>query len=414
MKENYYFDNAATTWPKPEEVYQFMDSFFRSHGVNPGRSGHELAVEAEQMIFSTRRMLADFFGHSGDPNRVVFTQNATDSLNIALRGLLTAGDHLITTRLEHNAVLRSANHLARDFSIDVSLVEPNDQGYLQLDAIEQAITKKTTTMVVNHASNVTGAVQDLKSIAALAKKHKLHLIVDTAQTAGVVDIDMSWGIDIVTFTGHKGLFGPMGIGGLIVAEGVEIKPMRFGGTGVDSASPYQPDVYPHRLEAGTLSMPGIAGLNAAQKWLLKLGGDKVRHATGDAAEDALSAAGHSHRAACIAAIDHIHQIEMQHVSRIWDHLESLAGVQTLGRLSDGEHIAVVSFTVDGMPAQQVAEMLDADYHVCVRAGLQCAPQVHQVFNTFDTGGAIRISPGYFTEEADVDHLLVALSEICSN
>lgn len=396
MKDNYYFDNAATTWPKPEVVYQFMDSFFRSHGVNPGRSGHTLAIEAEQMIFSTRRMLAEFFGFSGDPNRVVFTQNATDSLNVALRGLLKSGDHLITTQLEHNAVLRCANHLQRDYNIDISLVEPDVNGYIQPESIAKHISPKTAAIVVNHASNVTGAVQDLKSIAAMAKKHNIKLIVDTAQTAGVLDVNMSWGIDILTFTGHKGLYGPMGIGGLIVSDDIDLAPARFGGTGVDSASPFQPDVYPHRLEAGTISIPGIAGLNAAQKWFAKLGAEHGAEKS-------------SHREACMAAIDHIHHTEMEHANRIWAHLQTLDQVTTMGKLQDGPHIAVVSFTIDGMKAQQVAEMMDADYHLCVRAGLQCAPKVHEFFNTAEVGGAVRLSPGYFTESSDVDHLLEALS-----
>ena len=243
---------------------------------------------------------------------------------------------------------------------------------------------------------MTGVVQDLQSIAALAKKRNIPLIVDTAQTAGVQDVDMSWGIDILTFTGHKGLYGPMGIGGLIVADDIDLAPARFGGTGVDSASPFPPEVYPHRLEAGTVSIPGIAGLNAAQKWFAKLGAEH-------GAENA------SHRDACLAAIDHIHQTEMQHANRIWAHLQTLERVSTMGRLQDGPHIAVISFTCDGMPAQQIAEMIDADYHICVRAGLHCAPGVHDFFKTADAGGAVRLSPGYFTESSDVDHLLEALS-----
>ncbi len=400
MKDSYYFDNAATTWPKPEPVYTFMDSFFRSHGVNPGRSGSMQAVEAEQMIFSTRRMIAEFFGHRGDPNRVIFTLNATDSLNIALRGLLGEGDHLIVSQLDHNAVRRTANHFERDFGVAVTVVAPCDKGYLDPDQIKSAMTDDTRVIVLNHASNVTGTVQDLDAISSIAKARGVALVVDTAQTAGVLPIDMSCGIDILTFTGHKGLFGPMGIGGLIVREGLALKPMRFGGTGVDSASPFQPDTFPHALEAGTLSMSGVAGLNAAQKWFVELG--KNHNAKAD-----------SHQQYCTAAIHHIHETEMQHANRIWSHLATLEKVKTLGSLSDGEHIAVVSFTVEDMTAQQIAEMLDADYHVCVRAGLQCAPGVHQVFGTTEAGGAVRVSPGYFTESTEVDHLLSALSELLS-
>ncbi len=394
MKDNYYFDNAATTWPKPEPVYHFMDSFFRSHGVNPGRSGHVLAVEAEQMIVETRRLLAQFFNHQGDPDRVVFTQNATDSLNMALQGLLTDGDHVITSQLEHNAVLRTCNHLQRDRGVSVSLVEPNENGCISCDSIEEKIRKETRAIVINHASNVTGAVQDIDAIAALAKAHQLIFIVDSAQTAGVLPVDVGCGIDVLAFTGHKGLFGPMGIGGMVVGESVELMPTRYGGTGVDSASVFQPDGYPHRLEAGTVSIPGIAGLNAAQKWIAGLTPND------------------DHRTACQSAVNAIHAAEMHHSERIWNHLQSIDSVTTLGNLADGPHVATLSFTVAGMPAQQFAEMLDADYHICCRAGLHCAPQAHNAYAT-DTGGAVRLSPGYFTEPEDVDHLLNAIDELCS-
>jgi len=359
VKENYYFDNAATTWPKPETVYTFMDSFFRSHGVNPGRSGHGLAVEAEQMIFSTRKLLAQFFGFDGDANRVVFTQNATDALNMALCGLLGDGDHVITTALEHNAVLRPINHMQ----------------------------------------------------AKLVADRDIYLVVDSAQTAGVLDIDMSrLGIDVLTFTGHKGLFGPMGIGGLIVAENVDLKPSRFGGTGVDSISPYQPDVYPHRLEAGTLSIPGISGLNAAQKWFASL---TDLEADPEADPGAHSAA-NNHTERCRLARAHIHATEMQHCDRIRNHLKQFDHVKFVGQYNAQlEYIATLSFSADNMPASQLAEMLDADHHVCVRYGLHCAPEVHRTFGTAETGGAVRISPGFFTETEDVDHLLEALSDVLS-
>ncbi len=402
MKDNYYFDNAATTWPKPEPVYEFMDSFFRSHGVNPGRSGHTLAIEAEQMIVSTRKMLARFFGFTGDPNRVVFTQNATDSLNMALNGLLQSGDHVIISKLDHNAVLRTINHLQRDQGVNVTSLEPNEYGLLDLEILESCITSKTKAVVLNHGSNVIGVVQDLKAIAAITQKNNVNLIVDTAQTAGVLPIDMSDGIDVLTFTGHKGLFGPMGIGGLIVADGVELSATRFGGTGVDSISAFQPETYPHRLEAGTVSIPGIAGLHAAQKWFAELG----------RSVSASSLDKRDHAAFCKAAMLHIHQTEMQHAQRVWDHLQAFDNVTLMGkRTANAEYVATLSFTVNEMAAMQMAEMLDGDYHICVRAGLHCAPAIHNTFDTVDAGGAIRISPGYFTEEKDTDHLLDALTEI---
>ena len=400
MKDNYYFDNAATTWPKPEPVYEFMDQFFRSHGVNPGRSGHTLAIEAEQMIFSTRKMLAQFFGFTGDPNRVVFTQNATDSLNVALKGLLRTGDHIVISQLDHNAVLRPVNHMRRDMGVEVSVLNPDESGLIGIDSVADAITEKTKAIVVNHASNVIGIVQDIGAIAAVAKQHGVLVIVDTAQTAGVLDVDMADGIDVLTFTGHKGLFGPMGIGGMIVAENVELQASRFGGTGMDSISAFQPDTYPHRLEAGTISIPGVAGLNAAQKWFAALGQSVLEEKTAD------------HAANCKAARHHIHKTETTHSKKIWDHLASVERVRLMGqRAEQNEYVATLSFLVDGMPAQQMAEMLDADAHVCVRAGLHCAPAVHSAFGTAEAGGAVRVSPGYFTESADIDHLLESITQL---
>jgi len=400
MKDNYYFDNAATTWPKPESVYRFMDSFFRSHGVNPGRSGHLLAVEAEQLIFATRSMLAQFFGFTGDPNRVVFTQNATDSLNMALLGLLNAGDHVIISELDHNAVKRPINHLCRDGGVDVTVLEPDAVGLLSAESLENAIMNNTRAVVLNHASNVIGIVQDIDAFAAVTKAYKIPLIVDSAQTAGVIDVDMRCGIDVLTFPGHKGLFGPMGIGGLIVAEGVDIKPSRFGGTGVDSISEFQPLTYPHRLESGTVSIPGIAGLHAAQLWFAETGKGLLNTDTGD----------HSHW--CQLAREKIHKTEMAHIEKIVRHLQGFDRVRLVGqRDSTQSYVATLSFTVDNMPTQQLADMLDADYHICARAGLHCAPAIHKAIGTAYEGGALRVSPGYFTEDEDVAHLLLAISEL---
>ena len=218
MKEHFYFDNAATTLPKPEPVYQFMDQFFRTHGVNPGRSGHELAVEAETMIVQTRFMLGKFFGYGGDPSRVTFSLNATDSMNLALLGLIRPGDHMIITRMEHNAVLRPANHFERDSNVTVTRVAADGNGYVDPEDIRKCIKSDTRVVVVNHASNVIGSVQDIRAIGEVVRDTNAVFIVDTCQTAGVVSIPMDeWGIDVLVYTGHKGLFGARGIGGMIVA-----------------------------------------------------------------------------------------------------------------------------------------------------------------------------------------------------
>ena len=401
MKEHYYLDNASTTWPKPEPVYRFMDAFFRSHGVNPGRSGHTLAIEAEQMIFETRRLLAQFFGFRGDPNRVVFTQNVTDSLNIALFGLIAEGDHVVTTRVEHNSVLRPLYHLERDHGVRVTRVRSDAEGYVDPDTIRDALGPCTRVVVVNHGSNVLGSVQDLAAIGAVAREAGATFVVDTAQSAGVLPIDMdAIGIDVLCFTGHKGLLGPMGIGGMIVAEGVEIRHVRVGGTGVDSISEFQPETYPHRLEAGTGSIPGIAGLNAAQKWFADLGRDQP-----GIAPDA------DHATACGHALAHIESVEVSHIRRIRYALDAMDGVTVYGPRGNRPRVATLSFNIEGLPAPQVGEMLDADHHVCVRAGLHCAPLVHEDQGTAEILGAVRIAPGYFTDDEDLEQALGAIAEL---
>ena len=406
MKEHYYLDNASTTWPKPEPVYRFMDGFFRSHGVNPGRAGHALAVEAERMIFETRRLLAQFFGFRGDPNRVVFTQNVTDSLNIALFGLVGEGDHVVTTRVEHNSVLRPLHHLERDRAVRVTRVGADAEGYVDPGAIRDALGRgalgsRPRAVVVNHGSNVLGSVQDLAAIGAAAREAGAAFVVDTAQSAGVLPIDMdALGIDVLCFTGHKGLLGPMGIGGMIVAGGVEIRHVRVGGTGVDSISERQPDAYPHRLEAGTGSIPGIAGLNAAQKWFAELG-----RAQPGVAPDA------DHATACGHALAHIESVEVGHIRHIRRTLDAVDGLTVYGPRGNHPRVATLSFNIDGLPAPQVGEMLDADHHVCVRAGLHCAPLVHEDLGTAGIRGAVRIAPGYFTDDEDLEHALGAIGEL---
>ena len=457
MKENAYFDNAATSWPKPEPVYAFMDAFFRSHGVNPGRSGHALAVEAEQMIVQTRTMLARFFGFSGPSERVVFAQNGTDALNQAMGGLIRAGDHLVTTRLEHNAVLRTTNHLERDGEVAVTRVSPGADGYVDAADIEAAVRPDTRAIVLNHASNVTGRVQPLAEVARIARERDLPLIVDAAQTAGVLPIDMdALGIAVLAFPGHKGLFGPMGIGGLIVSESVTLRPSRFGGTGVDSISTYQPEAYPHRLEAGTVSVPGIAGLHAAQHWFRELG-TRLAASVGEGAasgavagpdldavtevvmarlrDGSFARVPDDHGALCRLAVEHVHAVEMGHLARIESALAGRPGVRVLTgssgavpvvgrddgpedvsvghgeRPDTGPRVATLSFTVEGLDTARVADALDADHGICARAGLQCAPLVHVDAGTAESGGTVRLSPGFFTDEEDMAQLLEALDEV---
>lgn len=406
MKDNAYFDNAATTWPKPEEVYNFMDAFFRSHGVNPGRSGSILAVEAEQMISQTRSMLGQFFNYSGASSRVVFSLNGTAALNQAIVGLVGPGDHIVATRLEHNAVLRTLNHLERDRALAATRVAPDSDGYIDPEDIRRAINKHTRAIMLNHASNVIGTVQPLDDIAQIARDYGVLLIVDAAQTAGVLPIDMdNSGISILAFPGHKGLFGPMGVGGMIVSEAVDLTPSWFGGTGVDSLSTYQPDAYPFRLEAGTVPLPGIAGLHAAQHWFKDLG-KCLLEGEGHTRADSLS-----HRDCCVRAMKHIHDTELSHIERIEHTLKKYASVKIIGQPRPDLRVATLSFVVDGLSTERIADALDADHHICVRSGLQCAPLVHIDADTVAAGGTIRLSPGYFTDEEDMHQLLQALDDI---
>ena len=406
MKEHAYFDNAATTWPKPPEVYAFMDSFFRSHGVNPGRSGSLLAAEAADMVSETRLMLAEFFNFSGPAERVIFTNNGTDSLNVAIGGIVSSGDHIITTRLEHNAVLRTANHLERDGGIAVTRVANNAAGYVNASDIESAVMPNTRAIILNHASNVIGTVQPLVEIAAIAKKRGIALIVDAAQTAGVMPIDMkAEGIDILAFPAHKGLFGPMGLGGMIVSESLELNPQRYGGTGVDSQSSFQPERYPYRLEAGTLNIPGIAGLHAAQRWFNELGVRLFKEQKLPVPDD--------HRSRVVAAMQHVHEAEIDLIERIEKTLGKYRQVTVLGQATRDKRVATLSFIAKDMSTEMIGDRLDADHHIVARSGLQCAPLVHVDADTVDSGGTIRLSPGYFTDEEDTQQLLAALDDIFS-
>jgi len=428
MKNNAYFDNASTTWPKPEVVYSFIDQFQRSHGVNPSRGGYAMAFEAEAMVIQTRQLLKTFFGFSGPASRVVFTANVTDSINMALGGLLSAGDHVVVSRVEHNAVLRTVNHFERDRDLAVTRVPTNEQGEVDVDAFRAAIKTNTKALVINHASNVTGRIQALPDIANIAREHNIPLVVDCAQTAGVLPIDMQRdGIGILAFTGHKGMFGPMGVGGLLVDESIDLAVTKFGGNGLLSDAAFQPEAWPERHEVGTIALPAIAGLHAAQRWFNALGENLASPYGLTSAEDArtLSVAItqddietplnlKKHPIRCLDAVRQIHRTEMGHLDRLvngllkFDHVEILGGTPDL---SQNSHVSTVSFRSNKVPTQRIAEALDADHHVCVRAGLHCAPLVHEDLGSTAHGGAVRLAPGYFTDAEDIEQLLNGLHDV---
>lgn len=375
-----FLDNGATSYPKPEEVYRFMDHFYRNFGVNPGRSGYDLCLEAGDMVENTRKMLNEFFnGH--DPNRLCFTYNSTDALNLTIFGLLEPGQHAITTTIEHNSVLRPLYHLSLQ-GVEVDYVPFDSRGFVDPADIRKKIKKNTRLVVVNHASNVIGTVQPVKEIGRICKESGVLFAIDASQSAGKVPIDMKdMNIDVVCFTGHKSLLGPTGIGGLCVAEGVNIKITRAGGTGVRSAQRTHLEEYPYRLEYGTPNVLGIAGLQAGVKWIQQKG------------------------------LDNIHHQEMKLTEMLVDGLKKIDGVTLYCQDDLTNHISVIAFNVNGMEAQDVGLLLDADYNIACRTGLHCAPLVHEQLGTDRIKGAVRFGIGPFNTEEHIKTAIEAVREI---
>jgi cysteine desulfurase/selenocysteine lyase len=367
-----YLDNAATSFPKPEPVYTFMDQFFRRCGVNPGRSGYDRCMEAGLLVEETRRQLARFLG-GRDPNRLVFSLNSTDALNLAIFGLLDAGDHAITTTLEHNSVLRPLYHLAQEGRVGVDHVPFDAEGFVDPDDVARAFRPNTKLVVVTHASNVIGTVQPVAEIGRRCRERDITFLIDASQTAGKIPIDVdAMSVDVVAFTGHKSLMGPTGVGGLYVREDVSIRLTRAGGTGVRSAVRTHLEEYPWRLEYGTPNLLGIAGLHAGVSWVSERG------------------------------LDAIHQGEMALVERLRDGLREIDGVTLYAQDDLTNHIGVLAFNVRGYEAADVGTLLDVDYEVACRTGLQCAPRLHEQIGTADLHGAVRLSVGPFNTAGHIE------------
>lgn len=381
MENMIYLDNAATSYPKPKEVYDFMDEFYRKHGVNPGRSGYDATLETEEVVYNTRKMLTEFFNGT-DPNRLTFSYNASDSLNMIIQGMVDKGDHVVSTNLEHNSVLRPLNVLERDGVCEVTYIPFDRNGYMDPEEIKKAIKPNTKMVVLNHGSNVIGTVQDLSAIGTLCRESRVYFAVDASQTAGAIKIDIQeMKIDLLAFTGHKCLMGPTGIGGSYVAENVDIRITRHGGTGVRSAYPYHLEEFPYRMECGTLNLIGVAGLHAGQKWLAKEG------------------------------METIHRRELELWDRLKTGLERIDGVITYCAGSKENRNAVLSMNLEGWQAGDVGTILDVDYHIACRTGLQCAPRVHFQLGTDQIHGTVRFSLGPFNTESHIDRAVEAVQEI---
>lgn len=375
-----YLDNAATSFPKPESVYQALDHFARQSLANPGRAGHKMALASERTLDDARHRLNQFFGGEG-PERFIFTLNCTDGLNMAFKGVLADGDHVVTSDLEHNSVSRPLRAMERDGRITLTRVRADRGGTIDPDDVRKAITPRTRLVALTHASNVLGTLQPVGAVGEIARQRDVLFLVDSAQTAGVVSIDVrAMHIDLLAFPGHKSLLGPTGTGALYVGPRARLRAWREGGTGGDSASETQPAEFPHFLEGGTPNVLGVAGLAAGLRYVQEQGLDRIRQ----------------------------HEVDL--TERLWRRLDEIGGYEIFGHRDAARRVGTLSFRSEALPAAELGGILDQAFDVAVRPGLHCAPYVHRSLGTFPEG-TVRVSPGPFSTKEDIDHLSRALAEI---
>jgi len=377
-----YLDNAATSWPKPAEVAEAMTRFIREIGANPGRSGHRLAVAAGRVVYNAREVVAELFGVP-DPLRIVFGANVTEALNLALNGLLRPGDHVVTSSVEHNSVMRPLRALERR-GVNLTVVQCSPEGFLDPADVERSVRPDTRLIVLNHASNVVGTILPVCEVSQVARRHGVLLLVDAAQTAGSypIDVDES-GIDLLAFTGHKSMYGPMGTGGLVIGERVDVsclEPLQRGGTGSRSEREEQPDFLPDMYESGTPNAVGLAGLEAGVRWVLCQGVEAVR------------------------------QHEMRLTERLISGLLESPRVTVYGGLDASRQTATVSFNIEGMAPSEVGLRLDEEYGILCRVGLHCSPAAHKTVGTFPRG-TVRFALGALTTTEEVDSALKAVRQL---
>lgn len=378
-----YLDNAATSWPKPESVYRAMDKFMREDAGNPGRGGHSLAIAAERAIDEARVLVARLI-NAPEPERIIFTFNCTDALNLGLKGLLKPGDHVITSRIGHNSLARPLTKLEGQGVRITRLSPSNKAGLLSAGDIEEAIEEDTKLVVVTHASNVTGIVQPVEEYGAVVRKRGRILMVDAAQTAGAFPIDVqAANIDLLAFSGHKGLLGPTGTGVLYIGDRVDLDSLREGGTGSHSEQEEQPFELPNRYESGTPNTVGIAGLGAGLKYIHEEGVEKIRR----------------------------HERSLR--ERMAEGLARIQGVTQYGPGDTYEQAPIVSFNLNGWDPLEVAAVLDQAFDIKVRAGLHCAAAAHKTFGTYPRG-TVRASPGCFNTTSEIELALEAMAKIAGS
>ena len=374
-----YFDNAATSFPKPDIVYKSILEAMSEYGANPGRSGHKLALKINRKIYNTRESLADLF-QIKDPMNMIFTFNGTESLNLGIKGVLKPGDHIITTSMEHNSVLRPIKYLER-FGIQSTIVEADLLGRINPEDIKNAIKTNTKIILITHISNLTGTIMPVEEIGAIAKENGIIFMVDAAQSAGVYPIDVdTMNIDILAFPGHKGLLGPQGTGGLYIRQGLNVEESLQGGTGSISESLLQPNMSPDRYESGTPNGPGIIGLGAGIEYIKSVGMENIRKH-----EESLT-------------------------EYFIEEMKKVEGVKLYGPCDIRQQGAVVSLNIKDYDSSEIAYILDEQYDIMVRSGLHCAPLAHKTIGTFDQG-AVRFSFGPFNTVEEIEYGIRSIKEI---
>jgi cysteine desulfurase family protein len=374
-----YLDNAATTYPKPKSVYKNVMDAMTKYGANPGRGSHAMAIEGARVIYETRELLAELF-NLDDPMKVILTFNATDGLNMAIKGILRPGDHVVTTAMEHNSVLRPIKEL-ENIGVENTIVSCSHEGKINVQDIEAAIKTNTRMVVTTHVSNLTGTIFPIEKIGEMCKRRNVLYLVDGSQSAGVLEIDMQkQHIDFLAVPGHKGLLGPQGTGALLINSDAEIKEIKEGGTGSESSNPHQPNFYPDKLEAGTHNLPGIAGLNAGLKYILNKGTKSI--------------------------LSH----EKSILETFINEMRKNPKIVIYGPEDINDRSGVVPVNIAGMDSSEVAYILDTEYNIAVRPGLHCAPLAHKTIGT-ENIGAVRFGIGPFTKRSDVIAAVKALNEI---
>jgi len=378
---NIYLDNGATSFPKPPAVAEAMAHFINHVGSNVNRGSYDTAFDAGNVVYETREMLAELF-NDDTPEQIVFSRNVTESLNMVIKGMLDPGDHVLVTSMEHNAVMRPLTGLAHQ-GITFSRIPCTQEGFLQVDSMEGLLTPKTRAVVMTHASNVCGSIMDVETVADFAKKHQLHLVIDAAQTAGVLPIDVQRLTPAaVCFTGHKSLYGPQGMGGAWLRKEFSktLRPLVEGGTGSFSEDEVQPNHLPDKFESGTLNMPGIYGLHGALQWLKGEGTEKI------------------------------HQHEMALTQQFLEGLKAIKGVMVVGPQTTTNRTAVVSIVCQSLDLGQLSHRLAKEHGIATRSGMHCAPNAHKTLGTFPSG-TVRFSLGYFNTYEQVDTVLKTLQTV---